>query len=124
MQLSARARELCPRRQIKCRSGSSSAVAVLLELRQQARRERLAEARKHAITAKLSQVPYLGPIRSALAVALIQTPHRFRTKRQLWDSGLALETRISAEYRMIEGHVRRSKKLLCIRGLNQATTMI
>ena len=58
--------------------------------------------------------------RSALAVALMQTPHRFRTKRQLWAySGLALETRISAEYRMVEGQVRRSKKLLCIRGLNK-----
>jgi hypothetical protein len=47
-------------------------------LRQQARRELLAESRKHTITAKLQQIPSLGPIRSALAVALIQTPHRFR----------------------------------------------
>src|SRR5205807_1728217 len=77
--------------------------------------ELLAESRKHAITAKLRQIPYLGPIRSALAVALIQTPHRFRSKRQLWAySGLALETRISAEYRMVEGQVRRSKKMLSI----------
>src|SRR5208283_5609170 len=61
-----------------------------------------------------------GPIRSALAVALIQTPHRFRTKRQLWAySGLALETRISAEYRYVEGQVQRSKKLVAIRGLNK-----
>jgi transposase len=66
---------------------------MLQHLRQQARRELLAESRKHAITAKLRQIPYLGPIRSALAVALIQTPHRFRSKRQLWAySGLALET--------------------------------
>ena len=93
---------------------------MLRHLRQQARRELLAESRKHAITAKLQQIPYLGPIRSALAVALIQTPHRFRTKRQLWAySGLALETRISAEYRYVEGQVRRSKKLLSIRGLNK-----
>ena len=93
---------------------------MLQHLRQQARRELLAESRKHPITAKLRQIPYLGPIRSALAVALMQTPHRFRTKRQLWAySGLALETRISAEYRMVEGQVRRSKKLLCIRGLNK-----
>ncbi len=93
---------------------------MLQHLRQQARRELLAESRKHAITAKLRQIPYLGPIRSALAVALIQTPHRFRSKRQLWAySGLALETRISAEYRLVEGQVRRSKKLLSIRGLNK-----
>jgi hypothetical protein len=38
--------------------------------------ELLAESRKHSITAKLRQIPSLGPIRSALAVALIQTPHR------------------------------------------------
>ena len=93
---------------------------MLQHLRQQARRELLAESRRHAITAKLRQVPYLGPIRTALAVALIQTPHRFRTKRQLWAySGLALETRISAEYRYVEGQVRRSKKVLSIRGLNK-----
>jgi hypothetical protein len=93
---------------------------MLQHLRQQARRELLAESRKHAITAKLRQIPYLGPIRAALAVALIQTPHRFRSKRQLWAySGLALETRTSAEYRFVEGQVRRSKKLLSIRGLNK-----
>jgi transposase len=35
----------------------------------------------------------IGPIRAALVIALMQTPHRFRTKRQLWTySGLALET--------------------------------
>lgn len=45
-------------------------------MRQQARRELLAGSRKHAITAKLRQIPSLGPIRCALAVALIQTPHR------------------------------------------------
>src|SRR3989441_636778 len=56
----------------------------------------------------------------SLLVALIQTPHRFRTKRQRWAySGLALETRTSAEYRYVEGQVRRSKKLLSIRGLNK-----
>ena len=53
-------------------------------------------------------------------MALIQTPHRFRTKRQLWAySGLALETRTSAEYRYVEGQLRRSKKLVSIRGLNK-----
>ena len=84
---------------------------MLQHLRQQARRELLAESRKHAITAKLRQIPSLGPIRSALAVALIQTPHRFRTKRQLWAySGLALETRTSGEYCYVKGQLRRSKK--------------
>jgi transposase len=93
---------------------------MLQHLRQQARRELLAESRKHQITARLRQIPYLGPIRPALAVALIQTPDRFRTKRQLWAySGLALETRASGEYRYVDGQVRHSKKQICVRGLNK-----
>src|SRR6266566_989570 len=93
---------------------------MLQHLRQQARRELLAESRKHPITAKLRKIPSLGPIRSALAVALIQTPHRFRTKRQLWAySGLALETRTSGEHRYVRGQLRRSKKQVSIRGLNK-----
>jgi transposase len=92
----------------------------LQRLRQQARRELLAESRKHLITTKLREVPYVGPIRAALLVALLQTPHRFRTKRQLWAySGLALETRTSADYTYSEGQLRRSKKLISIRGLNK-----
>jgi transposase len=93
---------------------------LLQHLRQQARRELLAESRKHAITAKLRKIPSLGPIRSALAVALIQTPHRFRSKRQLWTySGLGLETRDSGEYHFVKGQPRRRKKQATIRGLNK-----
>jgi transposase len=92
---------------------------MLQRLRQQARRELLQESRKHLITTRLRQIPSVGPIRAALLVALIQTPHRFRSKRQLWAyGGLALETRISAEYRYLEGQLRRSKKVLAIHGLN------
>jgi transposase len=88
---------------------------MLQPLRQQARRELLAESRKHSITAKLRQIPSLGTIRSALAVALIQTPHRFRTKRQLWTySGLGLETRDSGEYHYVEGQVQRRKKRVTV----------
>ncbi len=93
---------------------------MLQHLRQQARRELLAESRRHSITARLRQIPSLGPIRSALAVALIQTPNRFRTKRQLWAySGLALETRTSGDHCFVQGQLRRSKKQISIRGLNK-----
>ena len=93
---------------------------LLQHLRQQARRELLAESRQHAITAKLRQIPWPGPIRSALAVALIQTPHRFRGKRQLWTySGLGLETRDSGEYGLVQGQLRRPKQQVTIRGLNK-----
>jgi transposase len=97
---------------------------LLRHLRQQARGELLAEGRKHTITARLRQIPCLGPIRSALAVALIQTPHRFRSKRQLWTySGLGLETRDSGEYHYVRGQVQRRKKQATIRGLNKRLRM-
>src|SRR5690349_268933 len=71
-------------------------------------------------TARLRQIPYVGPIRAALLVALIQTPNRFRTKRQLWAYiALALETRTSGEYCYLEGQLQRSRKVLVIRGLIQ-----
>jgi transposase len=88
-------------------------------VRQQARKELLAEARKHSATKLLRQIPGIGPLRAAQLVALIQTPHRFRTKRQLWTySGLGLETHDSAQYCYVEGQLRRSKKPQQLRGLN------
>ena len=50
----------------------------LQTLRQAARRELLAEGRKHGATKMLRQIPGLGPIRATLLIALMQTPHRFR----------------------------------------------
>jgi transposase len=88
-------------------------------LRQEVRRDLLAESRKHSAIKWLRQIPSIGPIRAALLMALLQTPHRFRTKRQLWAySGLALKTYSSGEYRFVEGQLLRSKRLLAIRGLN------
>jgi len=92
---------------------------ALAALRQEARRELLAESRKHSAVKLLRQIPSIGPIRTALLVALIQTPHRFRTKRQLWAYiGLALKTYTGGEYRFVGGQLQRSKKVLAIRGLN------
>src|SRR3989454_3254735 len=92
---------------------------ALRALRQGVRRDLLAESRKHGAAKLLRQIPYIGPIRAALLIALIQTPHRFRTKRQLWAySGLALETHTSADYRYVEGQLQRSKKPWAVRGLN------
>jgi transposase len=92
---------------------------ALQALRQEVRRDLLAESKKHDATKLLRQIPSIGPIRAALLIALIQTPHRFRTKRQLWAyCGLALKTSTSGEYRILQGQLKRSKKLLAIRGLN------
>jgi transposase len=93
---------------------------ALRALRQSVRKDLLAESRKQSATKLLRQIPSIGPIRTALLIALIQTPHRFRTKRQLWTySGLAVETRDSAQYRYVSGQLHRSKKPQQIRGLNQ-----
>jgi Transposase IS116/IS110/IS902 family len=79
----------------------------------------LVESHRHPAVKLLCQIPAIGPIRSALLVALLQTPHRFRTKRQLWAySGFALETRDSGEYRMVRGKVRRNRERLTVLGLN------
>src|ERR1700681_2008651 len=56
----------------------------LSTLRQQVRRELLAESGKHQASKLLCQIPSIGPIRAALLIAILQTPYRFRTKRQLW----------------------------------------
>jgi len=98
---------------------------ALLLLHQQLRRELLVESRKHQATQLLRQIPSIGPIRAALLLALIQTPHRVRTKRQLWSySGLALETRNSAEYSMVHGQLRRSKKIWPFAALTKIITTI
>src|SRR5215469_5187320 len=92
---------------------------ALAALRQGVRRELLAESRKHQATSLLRQIPSIGPIRAALLIAIMQTPNRFRTKRQLWGyCGLALRTYTSGEYRFVKGQLKRSKKVLAIRGLN------
>lgn len=91
----------------------------LQALRRQIRCDLIQEGRKHPATAVLSSVPFVGPIRSALLIARVQTPFRFRSKRQFWAyCGLALETRSSADHQVIAGELRRKTKPVFIRGLN------
>ena len=92
----------------------------LQALRRTLRPELLAESRKHKAAKLLRQIPCIGPIRAARLIALMQTPHRFRSKRQLWTySGLGIETRDSAQYRFVRGELQRAKKPQQIRGLNR-----
>ncbi len=92
----------------------------LQKLRREARRDLIVECRKHADAKILRQVPLLGPIRVAMLIGRVQTPHRFRTKRQFWAyCGLALETRSSADYHMVNGQLQRRTKPVFIRGLNR-----
>jgi transposase len=92
----------------------------LQQLRREAKRELILECRKYREAKLLRTVPWLGPIRVALLLGRVQTPQRFRTKRQFWAyCGLALETRDSGEYRVVKGQIERKKKPLFIRGLNR-----
>ena len=93
---------------------------ALRALHRAIRRDLVQESRKHSAAKLLREIPSVGPIRAALMTALIQTPLRFRTKRQLWTyGGLGLETRDSAQYRYVEGQLQRSKKPVQLRGLNR-----
>jgi len=88
-------------------------------LRLQAKREMLAECRKHPAMKWLQSVPYLGKVRAAVLIGRVQTPHRFRTKRQFWSyCGLALETHDSAQYQVVHGQVERKPRFIQVRGLN------
>ena len=72
------------------------------------------------MAARLRQIPGLGPLRVALLIAAMQTPHRFRTRRQLWAyAGLGLVQQGSSEYRWVEGLAVRRAGALRPRGLNR-----
>jgi transposase len=93
---------------------------ALRVLRQEVRRELLAESEKHKAWKRLCQIPSIGPIRAAVLLGILQTPHRFRTKRQLWTySGLGIERHSSADHRSVDGHLQRSNKQVLVRGLNR-----
>ena len=93
---------------------------ALRALRQEVRRDLLAESKKHQAWKRLCQIPSIGPIRAAVLLGILQTPHRFRTKRQLWTySGFGIETQSSADHRSVNGQLQRAKKPSSIRGLNR-----
>lgn len=93
---------------------------VLLALRPPAKAAMLAEAKKQSGWKVLRSIPYLGPIRAAEILAIMRTPHRFRTKRNLWPyAGLAVVTYSSADKEVVEGKVRKKKRPPMTRGLNR-----
>jgi tetratricopeptide (TPR) repeat protein len=84
---------------------------ALRTVRQKVRGELLAEGKKHPAWKRLCQIPSIGPIRSAVLLGILQTPHRFRTKRQLWAySEFGIETQSSADHRSVDGRLQRAKK--------------
>lgn len=95
-------------------------LAVLQRLRPTAKAAMLAEATRDPAWRVLRTIPFLGPVRVALLLATMQTPWRFRTKRQLWAyAGLAVVTRTSAEYEHDGQRPIRRKRRPMTRGLNR-----
>jgi len=89
-------------------------------LRLEVRKDLLAESKKHKVWKRLREIPSIGPIRAAVLLGIMQTAHRFRTKRQLWTySGLGIEVHSSADRQVIKGQLQRKKKPMEIRGLNK-----
>ena len=72
---------------------------MLVPLREEAEERLLKEAKSHPITRTLATAPGMGPLRTAQLVAIVATPHRFRTSRQFWSyCGLSVITRSSSDW--------------------------
>jgi len=69
------------------------------KLRADGEKQMKSEARQHPVTKRLETIPGIGPIRAAQLVPIVVSPHRLRTKRQLWKyAGLAIMTRSSSDW--------------------------
>lgn len=94
-------------------------LAGITALRETAH-DALRQASRRSEACRLLQtVPGFGPIRSATVVAKVRTPHRFRTKRQLWKyAGLAVVTHSSSDY-VVGAQGLERRRWQATRGLNR-----
>jgi len=92
----------------------------LLELKREAERELVAEARKHRISRVLATAPGLGPIRVAQLLPIVVTPHRFRTRSQFWAyCGLGIVMRSSSDWVQTQAGGWARAQVQRTRGLNR-----
>jgi transposase len=95
-------------------------LAVLNPLRQEAKLLMLREARRQPAYKWLLSVPRLGPVSVSQLLAIVGTPHRFRSKRQFWPYvGLAVMTRSTGDHEVVNGVLQRRRKPVATRGLNR-----
>ena len=93
---------------------------MLLELRPKAKAAMIVAAGRQPGWKALRSIPFLGPVRVAQLLAIMRTPFRFRTKRNLWPyAGLAVVKHSSANQEFKNGKLQRSKKPPMTRGLNR-----
>lgn len=77
---------------------------ALVPIKEQTQKDMIAEARRHRIYRVLTTCPGLGPVRVSQSMAVIVTPHRFRTKRQLWRyRGYGVKLNVSSEWEREHG---------------------
>ena len=93
---------------------------VLRALRPRAKAAMVAEARRDPAFKGLDAIPFLGPVRVAQLLAVLQTPWRFRGKERLWAyAGFAVVQHDTAQFRFRNGQVERRRRRPMTRGLNR-----
>jgi len=91
------------------------------EIRRQAEKDLVQEARQHPISRVLETCPGLGPIRVAQILPVVVSPGRFRTKRQFWSyCGLGIVMRSSSDWKKKDGGGWERADMQKTRGLNPA----
>ena len=84
---------------------------ILKEQRRQIKKVFLKEVRRYPVQRILRGIPGFGPIRCSFVIAVIGTPYRFRTKRQLWAySGLSVVIHSTSDHEMIGGRIIRKQR--------------
>ena len=93
---------------------------LLKEQRRESKKAFLKEARRYPVQKILRGIPGFGPIRSAFAIAVIGTPYRFRTRRQLWSySGLSVVIHSSSDHEVMYDRIIRKRHKHNTRGLTR-----
>jgi transposase len=92
---------------------------ALEEVRSDAEKALVQEARKFPITKLLATCPGLGAIRAAQLVPIVVSPHRFRTKRQFWSyCGLGIVMRSTSDWLRDKNGQWQRAQVQQTRGLN------
>lgn len=83
---------------------------ALVTLESDAQRDLIRESHRHPIARVLETAPGIGPIRAAELLAVVVTPHRFRSTKQFFAyCGLGIVTRSSADWIQVDGTWTRTR---------------
>jgi hypothetical protein len=89
-------------------------------IREACEKKLIEEAKKHSAYRWIISVPGLGPIRTARVIAVVVTPHRFRSRGPFWKYiGLAVDSVVSAEHALDDKGCWIRRKAPLPRGLNR-----